>query len=172
MQHTHINNNHHKPTHGLSSQRCMDIKKSCHRIACNHDTGIIWGIPLICISTIINTNQCNIHINNNQYKTHGLLSQDMYMYVYGQRSIWEDRPLIWTILPFKHHGHASYLHGHALYVHSLAPSQVTHSIHKQELHIIIMVALHSLVKGYGMIFQIILTFAHLYLVLKMPCTNI
>ncbi len=42
---------------------------------------------------------------------------------------------------------------------------------KQELHIII-VALHFLVKGYGMIFQLILNFVHLYLVLKMPCTSI
>ncbi len=33
-------------------------------------------------------------------------------------------------------------------------------------------SLHSLVKGYGMIFQIILNFVHLYLVLKMPCTSI
>ncbi len=32
--------------------------------------------------------------------------------------------------------------------------------------------LDSLVKGYGMIFQIILYFVHLYLVLKMPCTSI
>ncbi len=42
---------------------------------------------------------------------------------------------------------------------------------KQELHII-MVALHFLVEGYGMIFQIILNFVHLYLVLQMPCTSI
>ncbi len=34
------------------------------------------------------------------------------------------------------------------------------------------VALHSLVKGYGMILQIILNFEHLYLVLKMSCTSI
>ncbi len=42
---------------------------------------------------------------------------------------------------------------------------------KQKLHII-MLAWDSLIKGYGMIFQIILNFVHLYLVLKMPCTSI
>ncbi len=42
---------------------------------------------------------------------------------------------------------------------------------KQELHII-MIPLHFLVKGYEIIFQIILNFAHLYLVLKMLCTSI
>ncbi len=41
---------------------------------------------------------------------------------------------------------------------------------KQELHII-MVALHYLVKGYGMMFHI-LYFVHFYLVLKMSCTRI
>ncbi len=44
---------------------------------------------------------------------------------------------------------------------------------KQELHnIIIMVDLHSLVKHYGIISQIILIIVHLYLILKMPNISI